>query len=942
MRKKKSRPLLAQKRSSSRLNISTNQLKMAQEAIQESSTLYECCIETFKRGNYSAATILAKQALKDSSPEEQKKIVLLLAKAYFRKHEYRRVIDFLKKRGLLNAYKKIQEVPNSFLKILDEENEVNRLNVQSHNSSISQHHSTSSDNLSQYKKRPQRNFFNFDEHLCGEDGVETLLRTAPFDTLDFNYTGSRLFLIYKDKLQVDVGVSRGEINDENAEFILLGAKAFEEINEVEQAHDLLLEFLTQSRFDTNEVILSSIHQDVLARQEKLLRRRRSNDEPLVFGEMCLLLGKLKIATRMGEPGFWLKLVALFCDSTLVEAFDLLFDNFLSLEQQKGFMLELKGNMLKTANSQFILSVYEDKILASLGLEKDQTSNQENRIKNFDMRLLTKYEFGNRNYQKVYLSCLSGLTDEKYDQETILYFVDSLVELEHMEDLFYIAHVLASEFSPSALSEYSIGCFYLLKNNFPLAGHYFHRATTKTSKFLSSQISLGLHLRSLKKLALCYSVQNLPDKAIAIYRGLTLSVNQDPMCLILYGNELWKSKDFKSAEYRYILAMKILRNSEDEFNTGLVKLNSILALVYNQLGALYYSQDDFEKSHLYFLKACKVELNGLMSEEKCYHVENRTSLLYNMGHSFRKNGEIERARMCFKLTESILSKHQVTASCDYYDDEAFNTHLYTSLGFVYNSLFLQQVPKQKRKGTKSADKELLLLAYHYYSLAQSTKFLSKEKKKTDENSNNPFPERRFVHSTVLPHELDGMLKVLFVKCVQDMSTFLGDKDAMTKSSVDYISEEELKKLTAKLLRIVDKAEDELGALYFRTQSSALQMITPSTQGYNSPQATFTRASSFKLNSADIVSKERGGTDFDTPRSITGSNADFMEDISPIPKQEPESPRSNDRETMEELEYTDTGRSSQFDSAASFRLNRASSRFNPAQTLEFFSPEPEDSL
>jgi anaphase-promoting complex subunit 6 len=184
---------------------------------------------------------------------------------------------------------------------------------------------------------------------------------------------------------------------------------------------------------------------------------------------------------------------------------------------------------------------------------------------------------------------------------MLVYVACMIELHLKTELFYLGHELVSSCPKSAVSWYTVGCYYWSCKKLELARKYLQKSTKMDRKFAKAWTALGHVLCSLEE----------SEQAIASYRSASRLLPGDHRPLLYMAKELVRTN--------YVsLALHLLATAD-----GICASTDPLLL--NEMGVAFYKNGDLDRAAEYLGAA----INALYSTR----VENGAEIVGDKG----KNG-----------------------------------------------------------------------------------------------------------------------------------------------------------------------------------------------------------------------------------------------------------------------------------------------------------------
>lgn len=246
---------------------------------------------------------------------------------------------------------------------------------------------------------------------------------------------------------------------------------------------------------------------------------------------------------------------------------------------------------------------------------------------------------NCDYQQCYVITSSVLNKDPFHSHCLPIHVSCLMELKKSNILFFLAHKLVDLYPESAISWFSVGCYYLLINKTDAARRYLSKATTLDRVFGPAWLMYGHS----------FAVENEHDQAMAAYCRASQLMKGCHLPLLYIGLEYGLSNNTKLAERFFSQALSIA--PEDPF-------------VLHELGVVAYQNQDYLTAWKYFLEA----LTKVRTSEQTVLPEKWEPLLNNLGHTCRK----------LKKYDEAIAYHQHALML-----VPQNPSTYSAIGFVHS-------------------------------------------------------------------------------------------------------------------------------------------------------------------------------------------------------------------------------------------------------------------
>lgn len=229
--------------------------------------------------------------------------------------------------------------------------------------------------------------------------------------------------------------------------------------------------------------------------------------------------------------------------------------------------------------------------------------------------------------------------DPYNEEILTYYLTSLFEVGNKTKISTLMNTLILTFTSSWITEFAAGTRQLLFKNFLSARKHFAKATMLNPSSLVSLIAYGHTF-----------VGELDfDQAIVVYSTATTLFPGSHIPLMFLGMQY--------------LIKRNLSTSESYLKMALV-INSTDPLLLNELGVINYQRGNYTEAKKFFKKAgdviSKIRSNTILTEygmeESNFHANSKiwSGIFVNLGHTYRKLNQLEKALMCFEAI-SVTTK-----------------------------------------------------------------------------------------------------------------------------------------------------------------------------------------------------------------------------------------------------------------------------------------------
>lgn len=317
-----------------------------------------------------------------------------------------------------------------------------------------------------------------------------------------------------------------------------------------------------------------------------------------------------------------------------EAFNyLISNNMLTLDEEKDFIASLDFSDLED-NQELIKCLYATKLskygdltklrAAQKVLVHDYQLEDNKDIQTTEIELLI--------FQGKYLECFELcekiLERDEFNFDVLPTYVQCLYELGGKNKLFLVSHKLAESFPKSAITWFAVGTYYFSINNITEARKYFSKASVLDPNF--GYAWLGF--------AHTFAVEGEHEQALSAYSTAARFFPGTHLPHLYLGMQYSRMDTLTLAEEYFMMAYDICPTDP---------------LLLNELGVVYFKKMDYPRAKKFFKRACEA-INAQQSDASSVAI----STYLNLGHTYRKLDEDERALHCFK---TVLERWKPSAN-----------------------------------------------------------------------------------------------------------------------------------------------------------------------------------------------------------------------------------------------------------------------------------------
>ncbi|CAL9730217.1 anaphase-promoting complex subunit Cdc16p [Monosporozyma unispora] len=408
------------------------------------------------------------------------------------------------------------------------------------------------------------------------------------------------------------------------------ALCFVQIQKFEEALDVVGE--------TNPFIDDSVNSN-----DTLLSQKQQTDGGIKLeSSLCFLRGKIYCAMNNFEKAKLAFKEAVRVDIKNFEAFDTLIGRYLLTPQEEwDFVNELDFSILDD-NEEMIKNFYMLRLSKLVNTNKikdaqELLTNEYNLYSNTDI-VCSKIDllYLKGRFDQCLDICEQFLAKDSFNPKILPTYVTCLFELSAKNKLFLLSHKLAENWPKNPITWFSVATYYMTVNKIGQARKFFSKASILDPTFAPAWLGF----------AHTYALEGEQDQALAAYSTAARFFPGSHLPYLFLGMQYMNSNTLSLAEEYFNLSYDICPTDP---------------LLLNEMGCLYYKKEEFDKSKKY--------LNRALEEIKDVSPTSKTaiSIQTNLGHTYKRLGENERAIKCFRF---IL------------EDSEKDSDVYCTLGFLY--------------------------------------------------------------------------------------------------------------------------------------------------------------------------------------------------------------------------------------------------------------------
>ncbi|KAL6937323.1 hypothetical protein ACO0RG_003828 [Hanseniaspora osmophila] len=392
---------------------------------------------------------------------------------------------------------------------------------------------------------------------------------------------------------------------------------------------------------------------------KVVEFEEEEDEGIKLeSSLCLLRGKIYLALNNLDMAKVSLKEACMIDVKNFESFQILVDNYyLSPDEQMKLYdsLPFQKQIVQEDEQELVKSFYCLKLSNYLSISKTgdqmETSEKEQRIDYLkkEYTLSSNADVLANEVDRLFVECNFGkclqLCEffvkqiDKLNFKVLVAYVSCLYELNGKNKLFQLAHRLVESCPKHAVSWYAVASYHLATNKIGEARKYFSKSAVLDPNLLCSWIGFG-HT---------YAAEGEHEQAILVYSTSARLFPGSHLPNLFLGMQHILLDSLSLAESYFEIAVDICPYDP---------------LLLNEMGVVYYQKGNYSKAKVYFKRACEMieRLNSITKSWVGVHV--------NLGHTYRKLDDPDRALRCFNQVLQISKK----------DD-----NVYTSIGLIFMKL-----------------------------------------------------------------------------------------------------------------------------------------------------------------------------------------------------------------------------------------------------------------
>ncbi|KAG8464771.1 hypothetical protein KFE25_010139 [Diacronema lutheri] len=217
---------------------------------------------------------------------------------------------------------------------------------------------------------------------------------------------------------------------------------------------------------------------------------------------------------------------------------------------------------------------------------------------------------------------------------------ALHQLRRKPELFDIGHRLVEAYPQRAETWFAVGCYYSLIGEYESARRHFSKATALQPTFVPAWIGF----------AHAFAAQEESDQAMAAYRSATRLFAGSPLPWLGIGMEYLRTNHLPLAE-QYLRQAHTLAPDHP--------------LVKHELGVVHFLKGEYEDARDAFIAVA----DDATAVVPASAAEAREPSLLNLGHTYRRLGQLDKAVSCYQTALSVRPRAAST-----YAALAFAHHL----------------------------------------------------------------------------------------------------------------------------------------------------------------------------------------------------------------------------------------------------------------------------
>lgn len=376
--------------------------------------------------------------------------------------------------------------------------------------------------------------------------------------------------------------------------------------------------------------------------QNVVETDRSSSAQNIESSINLLRGKIYEAmdNRILATDYYRE--ALNQDIYCFEAFDrLVAHHMLSAEEEKHLLESLPyNNQCPVEERELVKFLYENRLKKYNKPGQVEIPPQLDILStNLDVEVnLAERHYYNCDFRECYNITHGVLKKDPYNSLCLPLHIAVLVELKKSNELFYLSHKLVDLYPSKPVAWFSVGCYYLLINNYEPARRYLTKATTLDRMYGPAWLAYGHS----------FAVDQEHDQAMAAYFTASQLMKGCHLPVLYIGLEYGLTNNSKLAERFFSQALTIA--PEDPF-------------VLHEMGVIAFQNQDYMTAEQYFLDA----LEKVRCVSNQITIEKWETLHNNLGHTCRK---LKKYKEALQYHEYALTLCPLTPST------------YSAIGYVY--------------------------------------------------------------------------------------------------------------------------------------------------------------------------------------------------------------------------------------------------------------------
>ncbi|XP_031573394.1 cell division cycle protein 16 homolog [Actinia tenebrosa] len=355
--------------------------------------------------------------------------------------------------------------------------------------------------------------------------------------------------------------------------------------------------------------------------------------------------------------------ALSIDVHCYEAFDLLISHHMLTDKEERHLLDTLPfqDQCTTEESDLLKFLYESRLQKYTKPEDPKLpATLDSLNDNLDIVVnMAERHFYNCSYSMCHKMTSAVLNSDPYHESCLPIHISCLVELRKANSLFYFAHKLVDNYPQKAVSWYAVGCYYYLIEKYEQARRYFSKSTAIERVFGPAWLGFGHS----------FAAEGEHDQAMAAYFTASKLMPKCHLPLLYIGLEYGKTNNMKLAERFFTQALTL--SPKDPF-------------VLQEMGVIEYQNGDYPRAEKHFKDALEKAQN--ISGEVLS--ETWETLLSNLGHTYRKLGEYEKAMECYRQALVLVPNKASAFSAIGFVHSLRGNH-YEAIDYFHKALGIQR-------------------------------------------------------------------------------------------------------------------------------------------------------------------------------------------------------------------------------------------------------------